>query len=179
MSLLSPLLELSISSRMYRHFRRLDYLGWHFTVKVPLQEIISGQCVFLWDQSCSLVIQVRYFAGLSIVNLIFLVYCASSDIYFCSIVCMWPYWALWDMESYFRVHLLYWEAGLGAAASEIRLICESRGFKYGCPCVYYALTMEWERIRTVNIKSVKIGSSRFFQLMDWLSVSIVYSHLRY
>ena len=104
MSLLSPLLELSISSRMYPHLRRLDSLGWHFTVKVPPQEIILGQCVFLWDQSCSLVIQVRYFSGLSIVNLIFLLYCASNDIYFCNIVCMWP---LWDMESYFWVHLLY------------------------------------------------------------------------
>ena len=86
------------------HFRRLDFLGWrHFTVK----EIILGQCVFLWDQSCCLVSQVRYFSGLSIVNLIFLLYCASNDICFCNIVCMWLYWALWDMESYFWVHLLY------------------------------------------------------------------------
>ena len=180
MWLLSPLLELSISSRMYRHFSRFDSLGWYFTVNVPPQQIILAQCVLLWDQSCSLMIQVRYFSGLSIVNLIFLLYCASNDIYFCNIECMWPYWALWDMESYLWVHLLYYkEAGLGAAASEIPLICESRGFKYGCPCVYYALTMEWKRIRTVNIKSVKIGSSRVFQIMDWLSVSIVYSHLRY
>ena len=108
MSLLSPLLELSVSSRMYPHFRRFDFLGWHFTVKVPPQEIILGQCVFLWDQSCSLMIQVRYFSGLSIVNLIFLLYCASNDICFCNIVCMWLYWALWDMESYFWVHLLSW-----------------------------------------------------------------------
>ena len=85
----------------------LDSLGWNFTVKVPPQEIILGQCAFPWDQSCSLVIQVRYFSGLSIVNLIFLLYCASNDIYFCNIVCMWLYWALWDMESYFWVHLLY------------------------------------------------------------------------
>ena len=104
MSLLSPLLDLSISSRMYPHFWRLDFLGWrHFTVK----EIILGQCVFLWDQSCCLVSQVRYFSGLSIVNLIFLLYCASNDICFCNIVCMWLYWGLWDMESYFWVHLLY------------------------------------------------------------------------
>ena len=82
MSLLSPLLELSISSRMYRHSSRFDSLGWHFTVKVPLQQIILAQCVFLWDQSCSLMIQVRYFSGLSIVNLIFLLYCASNDICF-------------------------------------------------------------------------------------------------
>ena len=116
MSLLSPLLELSISSRMYRHFSRFDSLGWHFTVKVPLQQIILAQCVFLWDQSCSLMIQVRYFSGLSIVNLIFLLYCASNDICFCNIVCMWLYWALWDMESYFWVHLLYYEEGLGPAA---------------------------------------------------------------
>ena len=74
------------SSRMYPHFRRLDFLGWrHFTVK----EIILGQCVFLCDQSCCLVSQVRYFSGLSIDNLIFLLYCASNDIYFCNIVCMW------------------------------------------------------------------------------------------
>ena len=85
MWLLSPLLELSISSRMYPHFRRLDFLGWrHFTVK----EIILGQSVFLWDQSCCLVSQVRYFSGLSIVNLIFLLYCASNDICFCNIACM-------------------------------------------------------------------------------------------
>ena len=93
MSLLSPLRELSISSRMYRHFSRLDSLGWHFTVKVPPQQIILAQCVFLWDQSCSLMIQVRYFSGLSIVNLIMLLYL---------------YWALSDMESYFWVHLLLW-----------------------------------------------------------------------
>ena len=30
-------------------------------------------------------IQVRYFSGLSIVNLIFLFYCASNDICFCNI----------------------------------------------------------------------------------------------
>ena len=64
MSLLSPLLELSISSRMYRHFSRFDSFGWHFTVKVPPQQIILAQCVFLWDQSCSLMIQVRYFFGI-------------------------------------------------------------------------------------------------------------------
>ena len=79
MSLLSPVMELSISSGMYPHFRRLDSLSWHFTVKVPPQEIILGQCVFLWDQSFSLMIQVRYFSALSIVNLIFLLYCASND----------------------------------------------------------------------------------------------------
>ena len=124
MSLLSPLLELSISSRMYRHFNRFDSLGWHFTVKVPPQQIILAQCVFLWDQSCSLMIQVRYFSGLSIVNfkLIFLLYCASNDICFCNIVCMWLYWALWDMESYFWVSLVYYEEELGAAASEIHFI---------------------------------------------------------
>ena len=104
MSLLSPFLELWISSRLYRHFSRFDSFGWHFTLKVPPQQIILAQCVFLWDQSCSLMIQVRYFSGLSIVNLIFLLYCASNDIYFCNIVCMWP---LWDMESYFWVDLLY------------------------------------------------------------------------
>ena len=122
MSLLSPLLELSISSRMYRHFSRFDSLGWHFTVKVPPQQIILAQRVFLWDQSCSLMIQVRYFSGLSIVNLIFLLYYASNDICFCNIVCVWLYWALWDMESYFWVSLLYYEDGLGAAASEIHFI---------------------------------------------------------
>ena len=122
MSLLSPLLELSISSRMYPHFTRFASVGWHFKVKVPPQKIFLGQCVFLWDQSCSLMIQVRYFSGLSIVNLIFLLYCASNDICFCNIVCMWLYWALWDMESYFWVHLLYYEEGLGAAASEIHFI---------------------------------------------------------
>lgn len=108
MSLLSPFLELSISSRMYRHFSRFDSFGWHFTLKVPPQQIILAQCVFLWDQSCSLMIQVRYFSGLSIVNLIFLLYCASNDICVCNIVCMWLYWALPDMESYFWVHLLLW-----------------------------------------------------------------------
>ena len=35
------------------------------------------------------------------------------------------------------------------------------------------------RIRTVKIKSVTIGSSRFFQIMDWISVLILYSHLTY
>ena len=133
MSLLSPFLELSISSRMYRHFSRFDSLGWHFTVKVPLQQIILAQCVFLWDQSCSLMIQVRYFSGLSIVNLIFLLYCASNDICFCNIVCMWLYWALWDMESYFWVHL--------PRPLKFTLF-KSRGFKYACPCFYFALTME-------------------------------------
>ena len=108
MWLLSPLLELSISSRVYRHLTRFDSLGWAFTVNVPPQQIILAQCVLLWDQSCSLMIQVRYFSGLSIVNLIFLLYCASNDICFCNIVCMWLYWALWDMESYFLVHLLLW-----------------------------------------------------------------------
>ena len=122
MSLLSPLLELSISSGMYPHFRRFASLGWDFTVKVPPQEIIFGQCVFLWDQSCSLIIHVRYFFDLSIVNLISLLYCASNDICFCNIVCMWLYWALWDMESYFWVHLLYYEEGLGATVSEIHFI---------------------------------------------------------
>ena len=86
MSLLSPFLELSISSRMYRHFSRFDSFGWHFTLKVPPQQIIFAQCVFLWDQSCSLMIQVRYFSGLSIVNLIFLLYCASNDICVCNII---------------------------------------------------------------------------------------------
>ena len=43
------------------------------------------------------------------VTLIFLLYCASNDICFCNIVCMWLYWALWDMESYFWVHLLYFK----------------------------------------------------------------------
>ena len=168
MSLLSPLLELSIFSRMYvyPHSRRLDSLGWrHFTVNVPPQEIISDQCVFLWDQSCSLMIQVRYFSVLSIVNLIFLLYCASNDICFCNIVCMWLSWALWNLSSYFWVHLLYYKfkkKDLAPRPLKFALF-ESRGFKYGCPCVYYALTMEWERIRTVNIKSVKIGSSRFFK----------------
>ena len=122
MSLLSPLLELSIASRMYRHFSRFDSLGWHLKVNNPPQQIILAQCVLLWDQSCSLMIQVRYFSGLSIVNLIFLLYCASNDICFCNIVCMWLYWALWDMESYFLVHLLYHKEGLGAAASEIHFI---------------------------------------------------------
>ena len=122
MWLLSPLLELSISSRVYRHLARFDSLGWAFTVNVPPQQIIFAQCVLLWDQSCSLMIQVRYFSGLSIVNLIFLLYCTSNDICFCNIVCMWLYWALWDTESYFLVHLLYYEEGLGAAASKILFI---------------------------------------------------------
>ena len=42
------------------------------------------------------------------VTLIFLLYCASNDICFCNIVCMWLYWALWDMGSYFLVHLMDW-----------------------------------------------------------------------
>ena len=108
MSLLFSLIELSISSRMYPHFRRFDSLGWHFTVKVPPQEIVLGQRVFLWDQSCSLMIQVRYFSGLAIVNLVFLLYCASDDIYCCNTLCMWRYWALWNMGTYFWVHLLYY-----------------------------------------------------------------------
>ena len=91
MSLLSPLLELSISSRMYRHFSRFDSLGWHFTVKVPPQQIILAQCVFLWDQSCSLMIQVRYFSGLSIVNLIFfIILCLPRHLFF-AILYMWLY----------------------------------------------------------------------------------------
>ena len=163
---------------MYRHFSRFDSLGWHFTVNVPPQQIILAECVLFWDQSCSLMIQVRYFSGLSIVNLIFLLYCASNDICFCNIVCMGLYWALWDMESYFWVHLMYYEEGLGAAASEIQFIqvpeiqvCMSAILL----CSYYGV----RRIRTVKIKSVTIGSSRFFQIMDWISVSIVYSHLTY
>ena len=82
MSLLSPLLELSISSRMYPHFRRFDSLGWPFTVKVPPH--FRPVCLsFL----CSLIIQVRYFSGLSIVNLIlclerhlFLQYCVHVTV---------------------------------------------------------------------------------------------------
>ena len=178
MWLLSPLLELSISSRMYRHFSGFDSLGWHFTVNVPPKQIILAQCVLLWDQSCSLIIQVRYFSGLSIVNLIFLLHCASNEICFCNIVCMSLYWALWDMESYFWVHLMYYEEGLGAAASEIQFIqvpeiqvCMSAILS----CSYYGV----RRIRTVKIKSLTLGSSRFFQIMDWISVSIVYSHLTY
>ena len=124
MSLLSPLLELSISSRMYRHFSRFDSLGWHFTVKVPPQQIILAQCVFLWDQSCSLMIQVRYFSGLSIVNLIFLLYCASNDICFFAILCACDCterFETWKVIFEFTYCILK-EEGLGAAVSEIHFI---------------------------------------------------------
>ena len=121
MSLFSPLLELSISSRMYRHSSRFDSLGWHFTVKVPLQQIILAQCVFLWDQSCSLMIQVRYFSGLSIVNLIFLLYCASNDICFailCACDCSESF-ETWKVIFEFTYCTLKKD---GVAASEIHFI---------------------------------------------------------
>ena len=142
MSLLSPFLELSISSRMYRHFSRFDSLGWHFTVKVPPQQIILAQCVFLWDQSCSLMIQVRYFSGLSIVNLIFLLYCASNDICFFAILCAC------DCTERFETWKVIFEFTYCIKKKDLAplplkfILFKSRGFKYACTCVYYALTMD-------------------------------------
>ena len=139
MSLLSPLLELSISSRMYRHFSRFDSLGWHFTVKVPLQQIILAQCVFLWDQSCPLMIKVRYFSGLSIVNLIFTL-CPERHLCLQYCVHVTVLSAL-RHEKLFLSSLIIMKKDLAPRPLKFTLF-KSRGFKYACPCFYYALTME-------------------------------------
>ena len=86
MSLFSPRLELFITSRCTLT------LGVSTLVACTSQSRFLRRksywtSVSLWGHSCSPVIQVRYFSGLSIVNLIFSLYCACNDIFFfCNIV---------------------------------------------------------------------------------------------
>ena len=90
MSLFSPRLELLITSRCTLTLG-VSNLDCEVHATRVLRRKSSWASVSLWDQSCSPMIQVRYFSGLSIVNFIFSLYCACNDIcfvffFFCNIV---------------------------------------------------------------------------------------------
>ena len=81
MSLLSPRRELLITSRC-TFTLGVSTLVAGTSQSRFLRRKSSWASVSLWDQICSPMIQVRYFSGLSMVNLIFFLYCACHDICF-------------------------------------------------------------------------------------------------
>ena len=81
MSLLSPRRELLITSRCTLTLGVSTLVDGTSQSRF-LRRKSSWASLSLWDQSCSPMIPVRYICGLSMVNLLFLLYCACHDICF-------------------------------------------------------------------------------------------------
>ena len=67
------------------------------------------------------------------------------------------------MESYFLVHLLYYEEGLGAAASKNSLYSSPGDSSMHVRAFIMFLLWSKKEYGLLKIKSVTIGSSRFFK----------------